>query len=1008
MMRGRLASILRTSTALALGLVASQQAGAASRPQDDQRRPAVPAPEPAGTATPADAQRPAAATTDGGRPAHSGGSDAAAEEQRAADGTSGGDVVVTGSRTVTNGYSAPTPVTVLTSELLTNQQPQSLAQSLAQTPEFRNSASPQANSTGTSVGSSLGASYLNLRGLGSQRTLVLFDGHRITPTSFLGPSDIGVLPEGLISRVDIVTGGASAAYGSDAISGVVNFGLDTRFTGLKGVVQAGVSERGDNGNQKVVVTGGATLLDGRGHFVFNAEYYGNNGIANEYGRDWALRSYAIIAVPGVTDANKSPTNPKNVVVPNVRTANGNFGGLITNSALRGTQFLRGGVPAPFTFGSYLTTATMQGGDGVDAYYDLALQPDQRRVNVFGRFEYDLSDNVSAYVQGLYGRDRIIFVSGPATQLGSSQFTIFRDNAFLPTTIRDQLVARNIASFTLGRVSRDISLVRYNNLNQTAQFNAGLKGKLGNGWKFDLYYSHGENRDRSLITDAPIVTNLYRAADAVVSPATGQIVCRSTLTNPTDGCVPLNVFGEGSPSAAAIRYVTGNEYALQRFVEDYAGGSLAGDLFRLPGGPLSFAVGGEYRRDSARQTADALSTATVPTNTGINGLPATIAGKVGFYDRGNPQNFYGSTHVAEGFLELLAPVVKDLPAIHSLELNGAVRYADYKRSGGVTSYKGGVVYEPVDFLRLRATRSRDIRAPSLFEQYLAPSPASTGGPVTDPFNNNQVSPQITVIVAGNANLVPEKADTTSFGGVLRPAFIPGLGFSVDYWRINIRNAISQLFLSTPVSNAQLLINQCFAGNTALCGAIGRTNGVISSVNNTYFNINRFVASGVDFELTYRLPTEVAGTRLSFRGVASYLHELSSQLPGGLVIDRAGDNGQSAAGSPHWQGTASIQAENGPFSLFVQERYIGGGTLDNTFTASDININRVPEVWYTDLTLRLRVPTVSRSAEFFLTVNNLFDHDPPIDPRFANFGTVPTNRSLYDVVGRQFTSGIRFKF
>lgn len=128
----------------------------------------------------------------------------------------------------------------------------------------------------------------------------------------------------------------------------------------------------------------------------------------------------------------------------------------------------------------------------------------------------------------------------------------------------------------------------------------------------------------------------------------------------------------------------------------------------------------------------------------------------------------------------------------------------------------------------------------------------------------------------------------------------------------------------------------------------------------------------------------------------------------MIDRAGDNGQSAAGSPHWQGTFSAQAEHGPLSLFVQERYIGGGTLDNTFTPSDININRVPAVWYTDLTLRLRVPTVSRSAEFFLTVNNLFDRDPPIDPRFANFGTVPTNRSLYDVVGRQFTSGIRFRF
>ncbi|QCB43265.1 TonB-dependent receptor [Sphingomonas sp. PAMC26645] len=934
-------------------------------------------------------------------------------ENALAQGDAATDIVVTGSRTVTNGYSSPTPVTVVTATQLANVQPQSLSQGLNQSPQFRNSASPQSNGSGTSVGSSLGASYLNLRGLGTQRTLVLLDGHRLTPTSFLGPTDIGLIPEGLISRVDVVTGGASAAYGSDAVSGVVNFALDTKFNGVKGVAQAGVSERGDAANQKVAITAGADVLGDRGHVLVSGEYYKNEGIFNYNGRDWARKGYAIIAVPGVTDLNKSPTNPRQVVVPNVRTSNGTYGGLITDTALRGTQFLPGGAPSPFTYGSLVSASTMQGGDGIDASRDIGLQPEQERFNLFSRFDYELTDNVSAYVQGIYGQDQVVFISGPGLQAGgSNQFTIFSDNAFLPTSIKDRMATAGVSSFHLGRFSRDTGLATYDNKNSTWQVNGGVKGRFGSGWKFDLFFSHGENRDRSVISNLPIVTNVYNAADAVVNPSNGQIVCRTTLTNPGNGCVPFNVFGDGSPSQAAVNYVTGTAYAVQKATQDNAGFSVTGEPLQLPAGPLSVAFGGEYRHNSASQTADALSTAVVPSNAGIRGLPAAQVGKVGLFDRANPQNFSGSNHVTEGFVEILAPVLHDLPLIHSLDVNGAVRYADYSTSGGVTTWKVGGTYEPFADFRLRATRSRDIRAPSLFELYLAPSPASTGGPITDPFNNNGVSSTINITVAGNRNLKPEVANTLSYGFVYRPHFIRGLGFSVDYWKVDISNAISQLFQTTPATNAQLLVNQCFAGNAVLCDAIHRTGGVITSVDNTYFNISRFTASGVDFELTYKTPGSsmfgLDDTSLAFRGVASYLHELSTQLPGGLVIDRAGDVGQAAAGSPHWTGTVDAELTHGGFSLFAQERFIQGGKIDNTLTASDININHVPSVFYTDLTLRQRVGGTDGTFEMFLTVNNLFDKDPPIDPRFQTFGTIPTNRSLYDVVGRQFTMGARFKF
>lgn len=954
------------------------------------------------TLVPAHAQEVGASPT--AEPANEDATDAS--PQPAADKVDTNDIIVTGSRLAASGLNAPTPVTILSSEALTNANPQSLAQGLTTIPGFRNSASPQSAGTGTSVGNSLGASYVNLRGLGAQRTLTLLDGRRMTPTSFLGTVDIALIPEGLVSRVEVVTGGASAAYGSDAVSGVVNFVLDKSYEGLKGSVQGGISQRSDNANYKAVLTAGTQLFGGRGHLLLNAEYYQNRGIPDYYGRDFAMDGYAIISVPGVTNANKSPTNPRQVIVPNVTVSFATYGGLITNTILRGTQFLPNNQTAPFAYGTLVGGSTMVGGDGVDAFRDIGLQPKQKRVNAFGRFQYDLTDNLTAYVQGIYGRDQVEFVSGPAGQAGSTgQFTIYRENAYLPQNIRDIMATNNIASFNMGRLGRDIGMVTYDNSNRTVQIDAGLTGDFGKTWSYEAYFSHGNNRNKADIYNQVIVTNLYRAADAVVNPATNQIACSSTLTNPNDGCVPINLFGEGTPSQAALDYVTGAALSIQTAKQDLIGFSVRGEALELPYGPLSVAFGGEYRWNSALQTADALSK-TVVSNAGIRGMPASLVGRVGVFERQNPPEFSGKSRVGEAFLEVGVPVLADLPFARKLDLNGAIRYADYDVSGGVTTWKIGAVYEPFDGLRFRGSRSRDIRAPSLLERYLTPSGAGQGGPVTDPFTNT-VSTNIQIIVAGNQALAPEKADTTSFGVVYRPSWLPRFGISVDYYKINIGNAISQLFASSPATNAQLLIDQCFAGNASLCDAIVRTNGSITAVRNTYFNIASVKASGVDFDIDYTVPLG-GDTRLKLRGLASYLDELSSQLPGGLVIDRAGDNGQSGAGSPHWTGTAQATLETGPLTLFLQGRYIGSGKIDNTLTPSDININKVPSVVYADITARLKIETARRPAEFFFTINNLFDRDPPIVPRFLAFGTIPTNRNLYDVVGRQFVAGFRFEF
>lgn len=916
-------------------------------------------------------------------------------------------VIVTGSRIMKDGLDAPTPVAVISADQLAASQPQTLIQSLGATPQFRNNASPQSNGPGTQAGSSIGASYLNLRGLGAQRTLVLLDGHRLGPNSFLGSADIGVLPEGVISRVDVVTGGASAAYGSDAVSGVVNFAIDSKYNGLKGLLQGGQSRRGDAGNYKVSLTGGMDLFDGRGHILVSGEEYENDGILDYEDRKWAKAGYAVISVPGVTAATQSPTNPRTIMVPNVRASAGTYGGLITNTALRGTQFLPGGQTAPFNFGTLTSASTQIGGDGVDV--STGLENPQKRENLFARFDYDLTDSIHAYAQVLYGRDKVSFVSGPEFTSRLGQFQIFNDNAFLPASIKTAMTTGNITSFSLGRFGRDIGVATYQNLNRALQYNLGLTGELGGGWTFDAFVSRSDARDTSLIQNQAIVPNMYRAVDAVVSPTTGQIVCRSTLTTPNDGCVPINLFGEGSPSAAAIAYVRGDARAVQDTTQDNVGFSISGEPFALPAGPLSLAIGGEYRRDESVQTRDALS-ADVISTANIRGIPASLNGRVGLLERTNPPAFSGYHEDYEGFLEVLAPILKDAPFARSLDFNGAIRYTDYNLSGAVTTWKLGVTYEPVSGLKFRGTKSRDIRAPSLFEQFVPFGAAGSGGPITDPFNNNAVVPTIFVNNAGNTSLVPEVADTLSYGFVFRPEWAPKLGLSIDYYKIEIDNAIGQLFAPVPVTNAQLLINQCFAGNAALCGAIHRdVNGAIFAVDDPYFNIAKVRTSGVDFEVNYGVPLPASlDSSLTLRAVASYLHELSSQLPGGLNIDRAGETGQSANGNPHWAGTINATLEHGPLSVIVEERYIAGGKFDNTLGPSDININHADAVYYTNLTLRYRLEPFGHRSELFLTVNNLFDKDPPHIGRFLSFGTIPTNKLLYDQIGQQFTAGIKFEY
>jgi iron complex outermembrane receptor protein len=306
-------------------------------------------------------------------------------------------VVVTGSRLVTSGAEAPTPVTVVSTEQLQLAAPRNIVDGLLQLPVFKGSVSVQNQSTGTT--GSNGADYLNLRGLGVQRTLVLLDGRRVVPASSAGSVDAAQIPEALVQRVDVVTGGASAAYGSDAVSGVVNFILDTKFEGLKAGAQAGVSQYGDNVNYKVSVTGGAAFLNDHLHVVGSILDYKSYGVSSAVGRAWTDRAVASITNPNFNKAQPvSPTNSTLVVVTQPYSSVAALGGLITNSALAGTAFDINGQAIPFNYGTLRSAAQMSGGDGYNPNILLTLQPSQHRDQIFTHATYDVNENFSVYVQ----------------------------------------------------------------------------------------------------------------------------------------------------------------------------------------------------------------------------------------------------------------------------------------------------------------------------------------------------------------------------------------------------------------------------------------------------------------------------------------------------------------------------------------------------------------------------------------------------------------------------------
>lgn len=909
-----------------------------------------------------------------------------------------GEVTVTGSRIERDGMVTPTPVTSIYSGDLQAMGPGALVDALVQLPQFLNNDTPQTQAFGT--GGAAGASFLNLRGVGSSRTLILLDGRRIVPTTRTGAVDVALLPRTLIERVEVVTGGASAAYGSDAVSGVVNVLLDRRADGLKLRAQTGISERGDAANNEWSATWG-TPIGERSHFLFAGELARTDGIRGYSSREW-FGSWAAIG-------NPDPAGPAEIVVRDARARGYTYGGLITRGPLAGTQFLEGGVPAPFIAGALATSTSQSGGSGVDPGRDLVwIQPDQTHGSAFAKYETGWEGGATFFAQTLLGYSDNAYDKDPASEWGPWEATIYADNAYLPASIRGAMQSAGIDRFPLGRMSTDLGPSRVHNRSRLLSSTVGFGLPLADGvWQVDGYFQVGRNRAQLEYTDAVRIDRVYRAFDSVRDPVSGRIVCRSTLSFPQDGCVPANPFGAGSISDAARAWITeGSSEQDQQVSQDAAELKVQGGAFELPAGTMSLALGSAWRHESVdnqlrRSPAELDGLIVLPASLeGYRGLPDAYDWQPNIFERTLYSTVRGGYSVWELFTESVWPLLRGAPGLRRLDLNTALRYAYYSGSGGVLAWKGGLDWRVSSEVRLRITSSRDVRAGSLAERFDA---TGSGSNITDPFIAGSPSYAMAAVRSGNPHVEPEKARTLTFGGVYQPAFVPALSMSADYYDIRIADAIGSL-------GAQAILDRCFAGNATFCGFVVRspTNGLVTSINNSYLNIAEARSRGIDAELAWRQRVRLFGgdEGMALRIFANRVLEASTTSIAAPTVDRAGQTGLSG-GAPRWQANLTVAYERGPLQLTVQERLVSPGTYNATYGQNDIDDNRVSGAAYTNLRMSWRWGREPGSFLLFANVTNLFDRNPPLAPDWGFVGSTHTNEGLFDVLGRRYTLGVRLR-
>jgi outer membrane receptor protein involved in Fe transport len=972
-----------------------------------------------------------------------------------------GEVVVTGSRVIANGNDSPNPVTVVTMDELQASHPTTVFEALEELPQF---SSGRGGSLGGSTGqgsSNNSIASLNLRALGPLRGLVLFDGHRVPPQNVDGTVDINQIPQQLLQRVDLQTGGASAVYGSDAITGVVNFISDRKFNGMKVNVQSGISSYHDNRSNEVAVALGHDLFGGRGHIEGSVQSHHDAGLYRDErsfiqsaGTNyWTIQGNGTAAAPFFLTQNafdSSQTYGGKIVGPATVTV----GGVSRANPLLNQNFTNNGVLSPFVPGitAGLTGAQQVGGQGGLVFQHVTLKTPVDAVQLYSRFDFDVTDNLHYFAVASYNVEHQFSTLGnvrsgtSATSKLGAGFVMSANNAFLPATYASQLQAAGFTTFNVGK-SWDTSYYLPNTYDyhiHNAYLNTGFEGKFGSDWHWETSVTRSQAVQANTANTTISTGRLFAALDAVVNPANGQVVCQVSLTanaNLYPGCVPLNIFGPSASTTDSMNYVLQpSRYVATTDLSDIEA-SIAGAPFSTWAGPVNTALSAEWRKLKYLFLSGGEPQNVAPLNcTGLRfncvAPSATDIGTSQTYSNGSagtPLQLPVTQTVREAALEADFPMLKDIRFAKDVDLLLAVRNAAYSSFGtpaasvsprtvtfSANTWKAGLDWHFNDAFTLRATRSRDFRAPNLGDLFL---PGRVQGftlaqDILTGASNVLAQQQI----GGNPGLKPEVGYTTTVGFVIRPS--DAFSMSVDGYDIAISNAITNIDGSSTANQ-----NACYAsgGASSFCQLQVRplnsyTNTSLANTATLWFtsvpvNIAFIHTQGLDVENNLKL--HVMGHALHLRALVTYQPHIWTQQPLAATLDSGG------VSSPRLRATVSAHySPTDAFTVDWSTRWRSGlkNVDPRTPQANGQPVVVVPgsldvaSATFSNVTFTYRFSRFTLGKlDAYMNVLNVFNKVPPVYVPAGGgslFGQIAGNGgvSYYpadDAIGRYFNLGVRLR-
>jgi iron complex outermembrane receptor protein len=860
-----------------------------------------------------------------------------------------------------------------------------------------------------------GMATIELRNMGVSRSLTLVDGRRrVSGAAASSAVDINMIPSGMIERIEIVTGGAAAVYGADAVTGAANIITKKNFQGLEISATTGTTEHGGGSKSQVSLVAGAKFADDRGSIVIGGTWMKNDPIQffQRYSKDTNLSYQTNPASTGPADGI-----PDRVVRYNMTNM---YLQPVANIYVGGKTYLLQ-PDGSAQIGAYANGCisgcgtSRDGGDGgfpQSQYWSDFLIAPIENASFIGRFDYELADWISYGFRFDYGRSRYDAYRRPyrdddrLTWLnGAGGATAYLDNPFLPASFRQIMVANKLTSTPVRRSYENFGQMTDYSDRQTFTVGNTFNGTLPGGFKWEAFWQYGKSSNDIHADNVPMASRFIAARDVIADPVTGAPVCRSQAARAI-GCVPFNVFSTDPLTPEQRNWMMATRRKQREQTQTVYGANVSGSPFALPAGDVLAVFGVEHRKETIHNVDD-------------NGArpPANELSHLGAWAPYEPE-LRASNDVSEAYGELVVPVLRDMPFVHRLTVEGAYRYSDYSDFDATNTWKIGGIWMPFKELTLRAVKSRSVRVPNFGERYSSRAVQQIGvrdACMQPTYNANPTRQQNCaallgalgfssplpseigtgyVISGGSTDVTPETSDSLTLGLVWQPSFLPGFDLTIDYWNIKLNNMIAAIA-------QQDILNLCVdlpSIENQFCDRIERdSRGYAEGVDTSYMNVSESESKGIDIGANYRRNLGPGRFNLALR--ANYMLKFeTTTLPGVASSVIVYDGGYQ---NPRIRANLFLRYDIGKWDVGLNTRYWGRAVNYTNVSDEAYEGNRLPARIYNDLNVGYQM---TDAVALRIGVNNLLDVKPPFAPRTYYQG----GGGVYDVYGRYVFANVSFKF